>query len=98
MQFTKSLAAFTLSAALLGAGAAAANAATEYPEGGTFDYGTDSPTRGTWSDYHHPSRAHHTRAGNASYFQNSGVASPGRWAQAQVGTTLWGNYALYNFD
>lgn len=84
-------------ATLMGGGAMAANATITYPEGGTFSYGTDDPSRGTWSDYYHSSRAHYSTAINASYSVRSANAAAGVWSRASIGTTLYGNRALYDF-
>ena len=63
----RTLGAATLAAGLLFGGAAAANAETVNVGGGTWDYGVDKLfTMSTWSNYHHPSRAHGSTACSSS--------------------------------
>ncbi|SMQ59446.1 Bacteriocin (Lactococcin_972) [Plantibacter sp. VKM Ac-1784] len=99
MRWKRGAAIVALSTTLAVAGAGSAHAVTvNPPEGGTWSYGTDSPSRGTWSDYLHHGSRHHSLAGNASYERKSPVVNLGYWSEVSVETSLWGNYAKYNLD
>ncbi|POH65872.1 hypothetical protein C3B61_09975 [Cryobacterium zongtaii] len=86
-----------LTACLTSGGAVAANASILYGDGGTLGFGTDYPSRGTWSDYHHPRRAHCSHVHNASYSVRSSNAGAGLWSRASIGTTIFGDRSTCNF-
>jgi lactococcin 972 family bacteriocin len=66
-----------------------------FPEGGTWDYGTND---GTYSNYFHKTRQHATSVinGNATY-KTSGSARPNTWSKVSVFHTWTGNQAFYRF-
>ena len=92
----RTLGAATLAAGLLFGGAAAANAETVKVGGGTWDYGVDKLfTMSTWSNYHHPSRAHGSTACSSSTCKRSATAPAGKWSKAQGRSTWSGNQAYW---
>lgn len=92
-----SLATAGVAAGLALGGGAVANATIVYPsQGGTWDYGVDYWVMNTWSNYHHPSRVHHSTACSASACTQSGWVPAGYWSKASRQATWGGNTAYYN--
>jgi lactococcin 972 family bacteriocin len=95
-KITLALATAGLAASLAVGGAAVAKATTVYPpEGGTWDYGVDYWVMKTWSNYHHPSRVHHSTACSSSACTYSGWVPAGYWSKAERLASWGGNTAYY---
>lgn len=96
-----SVAAALAACALLFTGATTASAATAYPpEGGTWNYGTNtigSNTHIVYSTYYHPSRNHRTSVNPASgVLYRSPTVGPGTTAHREASTSLLsGNKSYY---
>ena len=95
MKFSKKiLATVALSASLFG-GASAANAAIHNVGGGTWDQGVNYLVMNTWSNYHHPSKAHGSTACSAKGCDRA-TAPPNRWSKASIRATWGGNTSYCN--
>lgn len=72
----------TLSLIVLATGGIAASAATEYPDGGTWNYGVG--ITGSYSDYFHGTKRHSAtvKKGSDESYQAQGA---GVWAKARLG-------------
>lgn len=80
------------------AGATAANATTEYPEGGTWNYGVHfvGDHDEVYSHYYHGSRTHKATACATSGCTATAWKTSGSWAEADRNAGLWGNTAYYD--
>ena len=78
-------------------GAAAANAATESREGGTFTYGVDYGYMSVWSNYYHKGASHGSTACSANSCTRSDRTPAGRTSYADRSATYGGNTAWYWF-
>ncbi|HJD51383.1 MAG TPA: lactococcin 972 family bacteriocin [Candidatus Rothia avistercoris] len=90
----KSLATLALGASLF-AGATAANAAQVSAGGGTWDYGVSYVTMTTWSNYHHPTRAHGSTACNKNACKVSDTVPRDVWSKAAIKATWGGNTSYW---
>lgn len=82
----KSLATLALGSSLF-AGAAAANAVQVSAGGGTWNYGVNYVTMTTWSNYHHPTRAHGGTACNKVACNPSDTIPGGVWSKVAIKAT-----------
>lgn len=86
--FSKAVLATTATLAIILGTASAANAATEYPEGGTWRYGVYEPASVSYvySNYYHPGNWHRSsviRGVNDSTVYRSGDKAAGVWANVE---------------
>ena len=87
MKLKKTVSAFVLSCAVLGAGATAAFASTTTVDGvGRWDYGTNSSK--VWSNLYHPNKTHKTSVEGSSTV-DSGWVSKGNTSYASSGSRWW---------
>jgi lactococcin 972 family bacteriocin len=91
------LAPFGLAGVLAVGGMSAANAATSYPDGGTFDYGVDYGYMTVWANYFHGSKSHGSTACNRSSCTRSDRADANRWSFSDRTATWGGNSSYYWF-
>lgn len=79
-------------------GAAAANATTEYPSGGTWNYGvhTVGDHDEVYSHYYHASRAHKATACSTSGCTATAWRGTGVWANADRQAGVGGNTAYWD--
>ena len=80
------------------AGVSAANATTEYPEGGTWNYGVHEPagTYYVYSNYYHPFKLHRSsvQVTNGTIYRSADKAG-GSWTYLDEATGWSGNHAYY---
>lgn len=99
-KLTKMLMGAGLSLAFVASGAAAANATTSYPEGGTWNYGVKWGGGGqdfVYSDYFHGSRKHKASVCTTSGCSKTDWIAKGNWANAPWRVAgMWGNTAYYD--
>jgi lactococcin 972 family bacteriocin len=68
----------------------------EYPEGGTWQYGT---THGTYSNFKHGTRLHGATAKNGEGNSDRKTRVPGgSWAKTEIKKTFTDNQAYYHFN
>lgn len=84
LKLKKTVSSLVLSAAILGSGATAAFAATEYVGGGTWNYGTGGGS--VWSNYYHGSRVHKSSV-IGQYYYSSPWTNPGYTSYASAPDT-----------
>lgn len=91
------LAGVGVGAAIAVGGVSAANAVTEYREGGTWRYGLYeySSTPYAESHYHHPSKYHRASVINTSGTLLRDYANAGQWADAVLASGWWGSEYYY---
>ncbi|WP_438354768.1 lactococcin 972 family bacteriocin [Microbacterium sp. CJ88] len=82
-----------LAVALVGGGAVAANATTEYPAGGTWVYGVGQIWN--YSEYHHPAFYHRATAYNDRGSLLRAYGEAGQWAKASIPAEPNGNRAAW---
>lgn len=75
-----------LTVASIAGGAGAANATTEYPQGGTWQYGVHEPSSTilVYSNYHHPSKKHRSTACNKNSCSRSADKGANVWSYASI--------------